>query len=88
MSEPLSFSPQDAAAYLGLSKPTIYRLLATGTITAKRAGTRTLIHGPSLRAYHASLPDYVPGASMPNAPHVTGARRQRATGKGHRRARA
>jgi excisionase family DNA binding protein len=77
MSEPLSLSPQDAAAYVGLSKRQIYNLLSDGTITGKRSGARTLINGPSLRAYYASLPDYVPGASMPNAPHVTGQRRKR-----------
>jgi excisionase family DNA binding protein len=70
MSDPLSLSPEDAAEYIGLSKRQIYNLLSDGTITGKRSGARTLIHGPSLRAYYASLPDYVPGASMPNAPHL------------------
>jgi len=68
MSEPLSLSPQGAAEYLSLSKPTIYRLLAAGVLTGKRAGTRTLIDGRSVRAYYASLPDYVPGIATPNAP--------------------
>jgi excisionase family DNA binding protein len=77
MSEPLSLSPQEAAEYIGLSKRQIYNLLSDGTIKGKRSGARTLIHGPSLRAYYASLPDYVPGASMPNAPHVTGGKRKR-----------
>jgi excisionase family DNA binding protein len=75
MSEPLSLSPQEAAEYIGLSKRQIYNLLSDGTIKGKRSGARTLIHGPSLRAYYASLPDYVSGASMPNAPHVTAKRR-------------
>jgi excisionase family DNA binding protein len=77
VSEPLSLSPQDAAEYVGLSKRQIYNLLSDGTIKGKRSGARTLIHGPSLRAYYAGLPDYVPGASMPNAPHVTGTRKSR-----------
>ena len=78
MSEPLSLSPADAAEHLGISKRQIYNLLAAGTIKGKRSGARTLIHGPSLRAYYAALPDYVPGASMPNAPHViSGKRRKR-----------
>ncbi|WP_426438582.1 helix-turn-helix domain-containing protein [Bradyrhizobium genosp. P] len=78
MSEPMSLSPQEAAEYIGLSKRQIYNLLTDGTIKGKRAGARTLIHGPSLRAYYASLPDYIPGASMPNAPHVlAGSRRRR-----------
>ncbi len=67
MSDPLSLSPADAAGYLGLSKPTIYRLLAAGTLKGKRCGTRTLIDGPSMRAYYAGLPDYVPGHAIPNA---------------------
>ena len=79
MSEPLSLSPADAAEHLGISKRQIYNLLTAGTIKGKRSGARTLIHGPSLRAYYAALPDYVPGASMPNAPHVTGGKRRRAT---------
>lgn len=70
MSDPLSLSPEKAAEYVGLSKRQIYNLLSDGTITGKRSGARTLIDGKSLRAYYASLPDYVPGASMPNAPHV------------------
>ena len=70
-SEPLSLSPEGAADYLSLSKPTIYRLLAAGTLAGKRAGTRTLIDGKSVRAYYASLPDFVPGAPIPNAPQVT-----------------
>jgi excisionase family DNA binding protein len=77
MSEPLSLSPQEAAEYIGLSKRQIYNLLSDGTIAGKRSGARTLINGPSLRAYYKSLPDYVPGASMPNAPHVTGVQRKR-----------
>jgi len=72
MSEPLALSPQEAADYIGLSKPTVYRLLAAGTIMGKRSGARTLINGPSLRAYYAALPDFVPGASMPNAPQMQG----------------
>jgi excisionase family DNA binding protein len=68
MSEPLSLSPEGAAEYLSLSKPTIYRLLAAGTITGKRAGARTLIDGKSVRAYFASLPDYAAGNAIANAP--------------------
>jgi excisionase family DNA binding protein len=83
MSEPLSLSPQEAAEYIGLSKRQIYNLLADGTITGKRSGARTLIDGKSVRSYYASLPDFVAGASMPNAPHVLSGKRVR-----RRRARA
>jgi excisionase family DNA binding protein len=68
VAEPLSLSPEGAADYLSLSKPTVYRLLAAGTLKGKRCGARTLIDGPSLRAYDAALPDYAPGNAIPNAP--------------------
>lgn len=68
MSEPLSLSPEGASEYLSLSKPTIYRLLASGTLKGKRSGSRTLIDGASVRAYYKSLPDYVAGHAIPNAP--------------------
>jgi excisionase family DNA binding protein len=77
MSEPLSLSPEGAAEYLSLSKPTIYRLLAAGTLKGKRAGTRTLIDGKSVRAYYASLPDFVSGAPAPNSPQMAAPSRRR-----------
>jgi excisionase family DNA binding protein len=77
MSEPLSLSPQEAAVYVGLSVPTIYRLLSAGAITARRSGPRTLIDGKALRTWFASLPAYV-SRPMANAPHVTVRRRRRA----------
>jgi excisionase family DNA binding protein len=83
VAEPLSLSPEEAADYIGLSKPTIYRLLAAGSLKGKRVGSRTLIDGKSVRAFYASLPDYVAGASIPNAPHVLSgkpSRRQRRRG--------
>lgn len=63
--EPISLSPESAAAYVGLSKRTIYQLLEDGAITARRSGSRTLIDGDSLRAYFRSLPNYLPGAAIP-----------------------
>lgn len=79
--EPLSLSPSGAAAFMGYSLRTIYRLLASGAITSRRDRARTLIDGASLRAYYASLPAYVPGASLVNAPHVTDRRRRGWNGK-------
>jgi excisionase family DNA binding protein len=76
MSDPLSLSPEGASEYLSLSKPTIYRLLAAGTIKGKRSGARTLIDGASVRAYYKSLPDYAAGNAIPNAPHVTKPRKK------------
>jgi hypothetical protein len=73
--EPVSLSPETAAQLSGVSVRSIYRLLAAKAFKARRMGPRTLIDFPSFRTYFASLPDYVPGASMPNAPHVTKRRR-------------
>ncbi len=75
--EPLSLSPKGAAAYAGYSVRTIYRLLNAGAITGCRDGARTLIDGASIRAYRTTLPAYVPGASIPNAAHITSARKTR-----------
>jgi excisionase family DNA binding protein len=75
-SEPLSLSPEGAAEYLSLSKPSIYRLLSAGVLKAKRSGSRTLIDGKSVRAYYSSLPDFVPGASILNAPQAKPSRQR------------
>jgi hypothetical protein len=75
--EPIALSPSGAAAFTGYSLRSIYRMLAAGTITGRRDGARTLIDGASIRAYYASLPAYVPGVWVVNAPHVTSARRRR-----------
>jgi excisionase family DNA binding protein len=79
--EPVSLSPETAARLSGVSVRSIYRLLERKAITARRCGARTLIDYQSLQAYFKSLPEYVPGASMPNAPHVAGKRRTRRAGK-------
>src|ERR1700686_2452314 len=79
----VSLSPVMAAKRSGVSVATIYRLLAAQAFTARRMGARTLIDGKSWRAYFTGLPEYIPGASMPNAPHVTG--RHRALGRGKRK---
>jgi excisionase family DNA binding protein len=75
--EAASLSPEKAAELSGVSKATIYRLLKAKAFTARRMGARTLIDAASWRTYFLSLPDYIPGVSMPNAPHVTSARRRR-----------
>ena len=69
--EPVSLSPEKAAEWSGVSKATIYRLLAAKAFVARRSGARTLIDYASWRTYFTALPKYTPGASMPNAPHVT-----------------
>jgi len=54
--EPLALSPKDAAAFLSLSKRSIFRLIAAGKIKIRKHGPRTLIDAASLRSYYAKLP--------------------------------
>ena len=65
--QPLTYSPAEAASELSCHRAHVYKLLAAKAITARRMGSRTLIDGGSLRAYHASLPPYVPGSPIANA---------------------
>lgn len=65
--QPIALSPDAAAAALGISRRSLYRLLGAGAITARRAGPRTLIDAASLRRYYETLPSYV-SAPIPNAP--------------------
>jgi excisionase family DNA binding protein len=66
--EPISLSPEKAAQLSGVSSRTIYRLLAEGAFTARRMRGRTLIDAASWRCYFANLPEYTPGAMLPNHP--------------------
>jgi excisionase family DNA binding protein len=64
---PIVVGLTDAAFMLGVSKSTLYRLLANGQLAAKKmqvgAGNTaaTLIPVASIEKYLASLPDFVPG---------------------------
>jgi excisionase family DNA binding protein len=51
-----AMSPADAAAFLGLSKRQVSRLISSRAIRARRAGPRTLVETASLREYLESLP--------------------------------
>jgi excisionase family DNA binding protein len=53
---PAAMSPADAAAFLGLSKRQVSRLISSRAIRARRAGPRTLVETASLREYLESLP--------------------------------
>jgi hypothetical protein len=64
---PLAFSPEDAAAFLSLSRRALSNLIAEGTVLAKKHGVRTLVDVASLKSYYDGLPKAVPG-SIPNAP--------------------
>ncbi len=54
--EPVAYTLANAIAASGIGRTRLYELLAAGTIEARKAGTRTLILGDSLRSYLASLP--------------------------------
>jgi excisionase family DNA binding protein len=54
--QPLAYTMRDAARALGVGKTTLYGLIGTGQIEARKIGAKTLIPAPSLQAYLASLP--------------------------------
>ena len=54
--EPIALSPRDAAAFIGVSKRTLSRLIRANKIAARKAGPRTLVDVASLKAYYDSLP--------------------------------
>ncbi len=54
--EALTYRIDDARRILGLGTTKIYELIGAGTLDARKAGSRTLLTGESLRAYVASLP--------------------------------
>ena len=54
--EPLAYRVDDAGRMLGLGTTKIYELIGAGILDARKAGSRTLLTGESLRAYVAGLP--------------------------------
>jgi excisionase family DNA binding protein len=54
--QPIALSPCAAAAYLAISRRTLSNLIRSKKITARKAGTRTLIDVSSLQAYYETLP--------------------------------
>jgi excisionase family DNA binding protein len=59
--EPIAIPPGAAARYIGVSKRHLYRLLATGAVTARKDGRRTLVDVASLKTYYDSLPEHASG---------------------------
>jgi len=55
-SEPLFYSIADTAHILAVSPWSVKDLLKRKVLRARKAGTRTLVEGPSVRDYAASLP--------------------------------
>jgi len=83
MIEPLALSPLDAAAFLGVSKRTLTRLIAAKRITARKSDHRTLVDVASLKAYYGTLPTitrpaplYCSIAVPPNKPKAKHSRRK------------
>jgi len=54
--EPMLYRVDEAKRMLGLGTTKVYELIAQNVLDARKAGTRTLITGESLRAYAISLP--------------------------------
>ena len=50
----IAVSVTEAAQLLGLSRPTIYKLIHRGDFPVMRIGSRTLIHREKLEAWAAS----------------------------------
>lgn len=50
----IAVSVTEAAQLLGLSRPTVYKLIHRGDFPVMRVGSRTLIHREKLEAWAAS----------------------------------
>ena len=68
--QPIAYTPQAAAAALGLSRRTVTRLIADGRLVARRAGNRTLVDAASVRTYFESLPTIDGPAPLACSPHA------------------
>ena len=62
MDTPIAVTILEAVKLSGMSRIAIYEALKNRTITARKAGRRTLISFADLEAYLASLPAYQAGA--------------------------
>ena len=57
--EPLAYTLQDAERIIGIGRTKLYELISANVLDARKAGSRTLVTGESLRAYVAALPKAV-----------------------------
>ncbi|HEV2810068.1 MAG TPA: helix-turn-helix domain-containing protein [Acidimicrobiales bacterium] len=55
--EPLAYGIDDACVATGLSRPTLYRLMASGAIPYRQCGARRLILAADLQRWLKSLPE-------------------------------
>lgn len=58
---PISLTIPDTVKATGMSRSAIYLALKNGSLSARKAGRRTLISLCDLEAYLASLPTYQAG---------------------------
>lgn len=62
MHRPIAITIPEAVRATGLSRSALYVALKEGTLSARKAGRRTLIPVNDLEAYLANLPTYQAGA--------------------------
>ena len=62
MNTPIAVTIPVAVEVSGLSRSRLYEALKDGSLSAKKAGKRTLISFAELEAYLARLPEYRAGA--------------------------
>lgn len=62
MNESMILSVTDAAKTLNVSRATLYRILSSGALKAKKIGARTGIERAAIQSYIESLPAYQTGA--------------------------
>ena len=56
-SQPIEFlSVAEACSIMGIGRTKLYALLSEGRVTARKAGTRTLVEASSISAWAGSLP--------------------------------
>lgn len=54
--DPLFLRVSEACRMIGVGRTKLYELVASGHVTARKIGSRTLIEMASIRAFAASLP--------------------------------
>jgi excisionase family DNA binding protein len=53
-----NFTIREFCERFRISQPTAYHLIRSGKLRARKLGRRTILFGPDVEAYIASLPDF------------------------------
>jgi excisionase family DNA binding protein len=69
-----AFSPAEAAAWLGISKTQVYRLIKAGELRARRCGTRILVSRKALEEYLDGDAALIRSRSNEEGAHLVGER--------------